>query len=112
MFKSIKENVSGEFIEKKSKFISNIFYVETVEEAENLIKETSKKYFDSKHNCYGFSIYTKEGIITRFSDNRWAFSEQLGGPILNIINSKGLSNILVIVTRYFGGILLGTGRAC
>ena len=73
MFKSIKENVSGEIVEKKSKFISNIFYVETVEEAEKLIKETSKKYFDSKHNCYCFSIYTKEGIINRFSDNRRTF---------------------------------------
>ena len=49
------------------------------------------------------------GVINRFSDNRRAFAEQLGGPILNIINSNGLSNILVIVTRYFGGILLGTG---
>ena len=49
------------------------------------------------------------GVINRFSDNRRAFTEQLGGPILNIINSNGLSNILVIVTRYFGGILLGTG---
>ena len=58
MFKSIKENVSGEIVEKKSKFIANIFYVETVEEAENLIKETSKKYFDSKHNCYAFIINT------------------------------------------------------
>ena len=73
MFKSIKENVSGEIVEKKSKFIANIFYVETVEEAENLIKETSKKYFDSKHNCYGFSIYTENGIINRFSDNRRTF---------------------------------------
>ena len=49
------------------------------------------------------------GVINRFSDNRRTLSEQLGAPILNIINSNGLSNILVIVTRYFGGILLGTG---
>lgn len=54
----------------------------------------------------------RSGIINRFSDNRRTFSELLGGPILNIITSKGLSNVLVIVTRYFGGILLGTGRAC
>lgn len=59
MFKSIKENVSGEIVEKKSKFIANIFYVETIEEAENKIKEISKKYFDSKHNCFAFSVYTE-----------------------------------------------------
>ena len=108
MFKTIKESVSGEIVEKKSKFIANIFYVESVEEAENKIAEISKKYFDSKHNCYAFSIYTENGIVNRFSDNGEP-SGTAGGPMLNIINSLGLSNVLVIVTRYFGGILLGTG---
>ncbi len=69
MFKTIKENCTAEIIEKKSKFIANSFYVETVQEAENLIKKINKKYFDSRHNCYAFSIYTKNGIINRFSDN-------------------------------------------
>ena len=59
MFKTIKEKVSGEIVQKKSKFIANIFYVESVEEAENKIKEVSKKYFDSKHNCYAFRIVTE-----------------------------------------------------
>ena len=109
MFKTIKNDVSGEIVEKKSKFIANIFYIESVQEAENKIKEISKKYYDSKHNCYAFSVYTENGVITRFSDNRWTISELQVGPMLNIINSMGLSNVLVIVTRYFGGILLGTG---
>lgn len=69
MFKTIKESVSSEIIEKKSRFIANIFYVESVEEAESYIKEINKKYFDSKHNCYAFSVYTKNGIVNRFSDN-------------------------------------------
>ena len=69
MFKTIKENCTAEIIEKKSKFIANSFYVETVQEAENLIKKINKKYFDSRHNCYAFSIYTKNRIINRFSDN-------------------------------------------
>ena len=69
MFKTIKENVSSEIVEKKSKFIANIFYVESVEEAEEKIKEISKKYYDSKHNCYAFSIYTENGVVNRFSDN-------------------------------------------
>ena len=108
MFKTIKENSRSEIVEKKSKFIANSFYVESVEEAEKYIKEINKKYFDSRHNCYAFSVYTKNGIINRFSDNGEP-SGTAGGPMLNIILSKKLSNVLVIVTRYFGGILLGTG---
>ena len=69
MFKTIKENVSAEIVEKKSKFIANVFYVESVDEAEKKIEEISKKYYDSKHNCYAFSIYTENGIVNRFSDN-------------------------------------------
>lgn len=75
MFLTIKENTSCEIVEKKSKFIANSFYIESVEEAENIIKEINKKYFDSRHNCYAFSVYTENGIINRFSDNRRAFSE-------------------------------------
>lgn len=108
MFKTINENVSSELVEKKSKFIANIYYVETVEEAEEKIKEVKKKYFDARHNCYAFSVYTKECIINRFSDDGEP-SGTAGAPMLNILNSKGLTNILVVVTRYFGGILLGTG---
>ena len=69
MFKTIKKNYTAEIIEKKSKFIANCFYVESVQEAEDYIKMINKKYFDSRHNCYAFSIYTKNGIINRFSDN-------------------------------------------
>lgn len=69
MFKTIKESAFAEIVEKKSRFIANIFYVESVEEAEDYIKKINKKYFDSKHNCYAFSIYTKNGIVNRFSDN-------------------------------------------
>lgn len=108
MFKTIDKNESSEIIEKKSKFIANIYYVETLDEAEEKIKEVKKKYFDARHNCYAFSIYTKEGIINRFSDDGEP-SGTAGAPMLNILNSKGLTNILVVVTRYFGGILLGTG---
>lgn len=108
MFKTIKENVSAEIIEKKSKFIANVFYIESIEEAEEKIKQINKKYFDARHNCYAYSVYTKDGIINRFSDNGEP-SGTAGAPILNIITSKELTNILIIVTRYFGGILLGTG---
>ena len=108
MFKTIKENVSYELVEKKSKFIANLYYVESVEEAEEKIKQLKKKYYDARHNCYAFSVFTNTGKIDRFSDDGEP-SGTAGAPMLNIINSQGLSNILVVVTRYFGGILLGTG---
>ena len=69
MFKTIKENISSEIVEKKSKFIGNLFYVESIEEAENYIKQINKKYFDSRHNCYAYSIYTENGIQNSFSDD-------------------------------------------
>ena len=108
MFKTINENVSAEIVEKKSKFIANIFYVETVEEAEEKVKEIKKKYLDDRHNCFAYSVFTKDGIVNRFSDDGEP-SGTAGGPMLNILNSKELTNLVVIVTRYFGGILLGTG---
>lgn len=106
MFRTIKDNVTGEITEKKSKFIANIFYVETVEEAEEIIKKTKKKYYDARHNCFAYKI-NKENI-SRFSDDGEP-SGTAGAPILNILNGRELDNVLVIVTRYFGGVLLGTG---
>ena len=108
MFKSIKENATAEIIEKKSKFISNIFYVETKEEAEELIKLVNKKYHDARHNCYAYRIFCKDGIIEKSSDDGEP-SGTAGAPMLNILSKNNLANVLVVVTRYFGGILLGTG---
>ena len=108
MFKTINQNVSAEIVEKKSKFIANVFYVETVEEAEEKVKEIKKKYFDARHNCFAYSVFTKDGIVNRFSDDGEP-SGTAGGPMLNILNGKELTNLVVVVTRYFGGILLGTG---
>ena len=108
MFKTIAETATSEVIEKRSKFIADAFYVETVEEAEEKIKEIRKKYYDAKHHCFAYSICTNSGSIDRFSDDGEP-SGTAGAPMLNILNSQNLSNIVVIVTRYFGGILLGTG---
>ena len=108
MFKTIKENVSAEIVEKKSKFIANLFYVESAVEAENIIKRVKKQYYDARHNCFAYSIYTSDGVQNRFSDDGEP-SGTAGSPMLNMITSQNLSNVLVVVTRYFGGILLGTG---
>lgn len=108
MFKTIKENVCAELVEKKSKFIANIFYVESREEAEDIIKKVNKKYYDARHNCYAYRIITKDGIIEKSSDDGEP-SGTAGAPMLTIVSKNNIANILVVVTRYFGGILLGTG---
>lgn len=108
MSKTISENTSAQIVEKKSKFIANIYYVQTQEEIENILKEIRKKYYDAKHNCYAYSILTKDGLVNKMSDDGEP-SGTAGAPMLNIITKNELTNILVVVTRYFGGILLGTG---
>lgn len=108
MFKTIKEQALAEIVEKKSKFIANIFYVESREEAENIIKEINKKYHDARHNCYAYRVIENEVIIEKSSDDGEP-SGTAGAPMLNILSKNNYANILVIVTRYFGGILLGTG---
>ena len=107
-FLTIKENVQAEIVEKKSKFIANLFYIENIEEAEKIIKETRKKYFDARHNCIAYRVIEDGQIIERFSDDGEP-SGTAGAPMLNILQKNGYVNVLIVVTRYFGGILLGTG---
>lgn len=107
-FITIQENVQAEIVEKKSKFIANLIYIETVEEAEDVIKNTKKKYFDAKHNCIAYRVVEDNQIIERSSDDGEP-SGTAGAPMLTILQKNNLANIVVIVTRYFGGILLGTG---
>lgn len=108
MSKTILKNTSAQIVEKKSKFIANIYYVQSQEEVENILKEIRKKYYDARHNCYAYSILTNNGIVNKMSDDGEP-SGTAGAPMLNIITKNELTNILVVVTRYFGGILLGTG---
>lgn len=108
MLKTIADDATSEVIEKKSRFIANMFYVESLEEAEEKIKQIKKKYYDARHNCFAFNIYNENGNISRFSDDGEP-SGTAGAPMLAILNAQNLSNVLVVVTRYFGGILLGTG---
>lgn len=108
MFNTIEKNTSAEIVEKKSKFIGQLFSVETVEEAEAIIKEVNQKYFDARHHCYAFRVTTPKEMISRSSDDGEP-SGTAGAPMLNLLTAQNLSNLLVVVTRYFGGILLGTG---
>ena len=102
--KTIKNESYAEIVEKKSRFIANVCPVDSKEEAEEKIEEIRRKYFDAKHNCYGYIVENFE----KSSDDGEP-SKTAGAPILDIIKRKELQNVLIVVTRYFGGILLGTG---
>ena len=106
--KTIKQIVSAEITVKKSKFIANIFKVNSEQEAKEIIEKINKKYYDARHNCYAYIVEENGNNIERFSDNGEP-SGTAGAPMLDILKNKKLSNIIIIVTRYFGGILLGTG---
>ena len=107
-FKTIKEQNQEEIIEKKSKFIANIFPIENADEVDKIIQNIKKKYFDARHNCVAYRIIKNEQLIERSSDDGEP-SGTAGAPMLKILQKNELVNVLIIVTRYFGGILLGTG---
>ena len=108
-FITIKDNnYTAEIVEKKSKFIANLFYVENIEQVEEKIKQVKRQYFDARHNCVAYRIVETDSVIERFSDDGEP-SGTAGAPMLSILQKNNLCNVLVIVTRYFGGILLGTG---
>lgn len=108
VLKTIKQNTSAVIIQKKSKFIANLFYVQAQEEIEEILKEIKRKYHDARHHCYAYSIMTETGRINRMSDDGEP-NGTAGMPMLNILLKQEMTNVLVVVTRYFGGILLGTG---
>ena len=97
----------GEIVEKKSRFIATIRSCETEEEAVSFIEEMKKKYWDARHNCSAFVIGSR-GELTRCSDDGEP-SGTAGRPMLEVLTGSGIRNIAVVVTRYFGGTLLGTG---
>ena len=94
-----------EFIEKKSRFIGRIWPVETEEEALARIQEMKKKHYDATHNCWAYII--RDGAV-RFSDDGEP-GGTAGMPMLQVLQREGLFNAVCVVTRYFGGILLGAG---
>ena len=95
----------AEFIEKKSRFIGRIWCVETEEEALARIQEMKKQHYDATHNCWAYIIH---GGAVRFSDDGEP-GGTAGMPMLLVLQREGLYNVVCVVTRYFGGILLGAG---
>ena len=98
---------SGEIEEKKSRFIAALRPVKTEEEAALFIEEIKKKYWDAKHNCYAYVI-GEHAKIMRYSDDGEP-GGTAGKPMLEVLLASGVRNAAVVVTRYFGGTLLGTG---
>lgn len=105
--KFIYRGGEDEIVEKKSRFIGQVFPVTTEEEAISLIEQTKKKYWDARHNCYAY-ILGEYGEITRCTDDGEP-AGTAGRPILEVLQGEGIHDVLLIVTRYFGGTLLGTG---
>ena len=106
-YKIVYKNGQGEVIEKKSRFIAHVFPIATEEDALQHIEELKKQYWDARHNCYAYVLGEKQQL-QRFSDDGEP-SGTAGKPILEVLLGEDIHNTLVVVTRYFGGTLLGTG---
>ncbi len=104
---AVYEGGQSEIVEKKSRFIATVKPVETEEEAVLFINEMKKQYWDARHNCSAFVIGSNQEI-TRCSDDGEP-AQTAGRPMLDVLLKEGVTNVAVVVTRYFGGVLLGTG---
>lgn len=102
--KSIKNNIENTTIINKSKFITKLYFINSLTEIDNILTEVSKEYKDATHVCFAYILNGKE----KCSDNGEP-SGTAGMPILNVLKKNNLNNILAIVIRYFGGIKLGAG---
>ena len=101
----IYDDYNSKIVVKKSIFITNIFYVDDINKANSILLDIKKKYFDAKHNCYAYKIGIENSISKQSDDGEPKGTAGL--QILSVINNKQLINVLIIVTRYFGGVLLG-----
>ena len=116
-FRTVRAAASVELVINRSQFIGQCFPVSSEAEALDILQGLRKKYWDATHNCYAYSVGQK-GEIARFSDDGEP-GGTAGMPMMDALRGAGVTNALCVVTRYFGGILLGTGglvraysRAC
>lgn len=106
-YRILLQGGQAEYEEKKSRFIATVQKCESEEEASAFIEEMKKKYWDARHNCSAYCIGAR-GELTRCSDDGEP-SGTAGRPMLEVLTGSGIRNVAVVVTRYFGGVLLGTG---
>ncbi|SFG42243.1 IMPACT family protein [Oribacterium sp. WCC10] len=105
--KYIKDYATGEYEEKKSRFIGEIFPIKSEEEAQEHIAAIRKKYYDARHHCFAYVLGDNYEMVKQSDDGEP--SQTAGMPILNVMKGQEIRDALIVVTRYFGGTLLGTG---
>lgn len=105
--KEVFQEGQGEWVDKKSRFIGRLIYVKSEDEVNQILDGIRKEHYSARHHCYSY-ILGDHGQIKRFSDDREP-SGTAGKPILEVLERAQLSNALLVVIRYFGGVLLGTG---
>ena len=96
----------AEFTEKRSRFLGHVRRVETEEQARAFLDEMRKKYYDARHNCWCYVLH--DGGVVRYGDDGEP-QGTAGQPMLNVFQREGVENVVCVVTRYFGGVLLGAG---
>lgn len=101
-----QDDVEDSFVEKRSRFIGHLWHVETAEQAVAKIKQMRETHWDATHHCYAYIL--REGNLMRYSDDGEP-QGTAGMPMLDVLRHEGLVDVCCVVTRYFGGILLGTG---
>ena len=106
-YQTVYEGGTGEIVEKKSRFMATVRPVETEEEALAFIEEMKKKYWDARHNCWAYVLGERQELL-RCSDDGEP-PQTAGRPMMDVLTGAGLTNTAAVVTRYFGGTLLGTG---
>jgi len=106
VYKTVSKEGTAEIVEKKSRFIASVKPVSTEEEALEFVSQVKAKYRDARHNVYAYVV--TENNISRFTDDGEP-SGTAGAPVLDVILKEGLTDVAIVVTRYFGGTLLGTG---
>lgn len=106
-YKTVLQPGTDEITEKKSRFIGYICHAETEADANAFVQEIKKKHYDARHNCFAYVLGEQQSTL-KFSDDGEP-GGTAGKPILEVINGAGLCDVCIVVTRYFGGTLLGTG---
>ncbi|MCR4792181.1 MAG: YigZ family protein [Lachnospiraceae bacterium] len=104
----ISESSSSEIVVTKSRFIGYLSPASSAAEAEEIITRIRKKYNDARHNCWAYIVMTDSGIVSKCSDDGEP-SGTAGKPMMAVLEGADLVNVVCVVTRYFGGVLLGTG---
>lgn len=105
-YATVDRQATAEITEKKSRFICNIRHTESEEDAVDFIRQIKKKHYDARHNVYAYII--GDGSVKKCSDDGEP-SKTAGVPIMQMLESEGVTDVVCVVTRYFGGTLLGTG---